>query len=130
MSILERCPYFRGVHSERFHCSCMYMYKSTLICRQISQIQYPLYKHITLTTLVPCSPRAILNQLPSSTGAPANNSAAAVLGNSAWQFVITFFGSAVLGVISALFSAVVNSCVYLYIHVQSIKNDRLCAMNI
>ena len=21
MSILERCPYFRGVHSERFHCT-------------------------------------------------------------------------------------------------------------
>ena len=24
MPILERCPYFRGVHSERFHCIALY----------------------------------------------------------------------------------------------------------
>ena len=26
VSILEMCPYFRGVHSERFHCTCTHVY--------------------------------------------------------------------------------------------------------
>ncbi len=55
--------------------------------------------------------RAILNQIPSSTN--ANNTVASVLGNSAWQFIITFFGSAALGVLSALFSAVVSIIIML-----------------
>ena len=54
--------------------------------------------------------RTILNQLPTNgtTGVPSDQSAAHVLGNSAWQFCVMFFGSALLGVIFALISALVS----------------------
>ena len=55
--------------------------------------------------------RTILNQLPTNgtTGVPSDQSAAHVLGNSAWQFCVMFFGSALLGVIFALISALVSN---------------------
>lgn len=62
---------------------------------------------------VACFPiRTILNQLPingSGGDMGSNATAAVVLGNSAWQFCAMFFGSALLGVGTALISALVRT---------------------
>ena len=51
-----------------------------------------------------------MNQLPNTdaVGGADDATAGQILGNSAWQFCVMFFGSALLGVAFALFSALVR----------------------
>ena len=43
VSILERCPYFRGVHSERFHCTCTYVHVHCIQCTHVFLLSLILY---------------------------------------------------------------------------------------
>lgn len=65
--------------------------------------------------------KTILNQLPSDdTNNSSDMTAAQILGNSAWQFCVMFFGSALLGIVSALVSALFLKFVNLRRH-QSLE---------